>query len=71
MNDRFAAYHPVINFTFFIGAFVCGMLLLHPGFLVCSVVLSMTYYLTVRKKSGFRFVTGMLGLFVILSAILS
>lgn len=69
MRDRFAAYHPVIDFTFFIGAIVLGMLLMHPGFLACSLVLSIGYYLTVRGTKGLKFVTGMCSMVVVLSAL--
>lgn len=67
MKDRFAAYHPVINFTFFIGALVLGMVLMHPGFLACSLVWSIVYYLTVQGRKGLKFVTGMWSLLVVLS----
>lgn len=69
MKDRFAAYHPVINFTFFIGAIVSGMLLMHPGFMVCSLLMSILYYLTVKGKSGFGFVSGMFSMFFVLSVL--
>ena len=67
MKDRFAAYHPVINFTFFIGAIVSGMFLIHPYFLLCSMLGSMAYYLIVRGKAGLSFAGGMVSLFVVLS----
>ena len=69
MKDRFAAYHPVINFTFFIGAIVSGMFLIHPYFLLCSVILSMVYYLIVRGSAGLTFAGGMVSLWVILSVL--
>lgn len=69
MRDRFASYHPVINFTFFIGALVFGMLLIHPAFLACSLFFSTAYYLTVRRKAGFPFAAGMAALFVLLTAL--
>lgn len=69
MEDRFASYHPVINFTFFIGAVVFGVLLMHPAFLVCSLALSMVYYVTVRGRTGLSFVSGMAGLFLALTAL--
>lgn len=67
VRDRFAEYHPVINFTFFIVAIVCGMILLHPAFLAVSLFLSALYYLTVRGKQGWKFVLGMLPLLLALS----
>lgn len=67
MRDRFAAYHPVINFTFFIGALVFGMVLMHPGFLACSLILSVVYYLTVQGRKGWKFVVGMWSLLAVLT----
>ena len=67
MRDKFAAYHPVINFTFFIMAIVCGMILLHPAFLACSLILSVLYYLTAKGRQGWKFVGGMLPLLLVLS----
>lgn len=49
-RDAFSSYHPIINFTFFIGAFLFGMLLMHPAYLLCSLFFSGTYYLTVHKR---------------------
>lgn len=69
MKDKFAAYHPVINFTFFIGAIVFGMILMHPVFLACSILLSVSYYLTVRGRGGLKFIWGMLFLLVVLSVL--
>lgn len=69
VKDKFAAYHPVINFTFFIGAIVFGMILIHPVFQVCSLILSNGYYLTVQGKKGLKFVTGMGFLLVVLSVL--
>ena len=67
VKDKFAYYHPVINFTFFIVAIVCGMVLLHPAFLCCSILLSVIYYLTVRGRQGWKFVCGMIPLLLALS----
>ena len=69
MKDKFASYHPAINFTFFLGAFIFGMILLHPAFLACSVLLSALYYLTVQGKKGTGRIFSLLLLFVVLSAI--
>lgn len=69
MKDRFSYYHPVINFTFFIGAILFGMILMHPGFLLCSLLLSMSYYMTVKGTRGIKFLTGMLPLLFVLSVV--
>lgn len=69
MKDKFAVYHPVINFTFFIGAIVFGMILMHPGFLACSLLLAMCYYLTIKGRQGWKFLLGLLPLLAFLSAV--
>ena len=50
MRDVFSDCHPVVNFIFYIGALVCGMCFVHPAYLCCSLVLSMAYYVTVKKR---------------------
>lgn len=69
MRDRFSTCHPIINFTFFIGALVFGMILMHPGFLVCSMLLSAVYYLTIKGRKGMRFLGRLFVLFLVLSAL--
>ncbi len=65
----FTTYNPIINFVFFMGAVVLGMFFVHPAFLACSLLLSFSYYLTVRGSRGLKFVLGMIPLFLVLSAI--
>ena len=67
MKDKFASYHPIINFTFFIGTIASGMILMHPGFMGCSLFFAFLYYLTVRGKSGLGFVYSMCLLLIVLS----
>ncbi|MGN0355471.1 MAG: energy-coupling factor transporter transmembrane component T [Muricoprocola sp.] len=67
MRDKFSVYHPVINFTFFIGAIAFGMILMHPGFLICSLLLSVLYFLTIKGKQGWKFLCGMIPLLLMLS----
>ena len=69
VRDRFASYHPVINFTFFLVALVCGMILLHPAFLAVALLLSILYYLTVKGRRGWKLVLGMIPLLMVLSLI--
>ncbi len=68
-NDAFSAYHPVVNFVFYIGAFLFGMILVHPIYLVCSMILSGAYYVTIRGQAGLKYVLGMVPFFVLLSVI--
>ena len=69
VKDKFASYHPIVNFTFFLGAIGCGMVLMHPGYLLCSMTLSMLYYLTVHGRNALHYLMAMLVLFVLLSVI--
>ncbi len=68
-KDTFSTYNPVINFTFFTGAVVFGMFFVHPAFLICSVVLSSAYYLTVRGAGGLKLIAGLIPLFLFVSAV--
>ena len=68
-NDAFSAYHPVVNFVFYIGAFLFGMILVHPIYLACSMILSGAYYVTIRGQTGLKYVLGMVPFFVLLSVI--
>ncbi len=66
-RDSFSTCHPAVNFLFFAGALIFGMFLIHPIFLVCSMVLSAAYYLTIRGRDGLKMLGGMVSLFLILS----
>ena len=50
---RFSDCHPMVNFIFYIGAFVMGMCLIHPAFLMCSLISSLTYYGIVKRDLKF------------------
>ena len=50
---RFSDCHPMVNFIFYIGAFVMGMCLIHPAFLMCSLISSLTYYGIVKRNLKF------------------
>ena len=65
--DTFSTFHPVINFTFYVGAFVLGMMLIHPVFLLISAVAAMAYYITVKGRKAAGFISGMIPLFLMLS----
>ena len=49
MTKKFITYHPVINFTFFIGAIGLSMFISHPLFSIVSLILSLSYYLLLTK----------------------
>lgn len=66
-KDTFSTFHPVINFTFYIGAFVLGMMLIHPVFLVISAITAAAFYITVKGRKAWSFLLGMVPLFLMLS----
>lgn len=66
MTDTFSDCHPAVNVTFYMSAFMMGMCFVHPLFLICSFCLSMTYAALV-KRHWIRDLTGMIGLFLILT----
>lgn len=68
MRDAFSDCHPVVNFTFYVGALVMGMCVVHPVYLCCSSFLSMAYFVTVKRACK-GYLMGMTGLFVCLSVI--
>lgn len=68
-QDTFSAYSPIINFIFYIGAIICGMFFIHPAFLVCAVILSAAYYLTIRGSRGIKIVLGMIPVWIALALI--
>lgn len=68
-NDTFSTYHPVINFIFYIGAFLFGMILMHPAFLACSMILSIVYYITIRGRAGVKYMLGMIPFYLVLSIV--
>ena len=68
MRDAFSDCHPIVNFIFYIGALLLGMCIIHPAFLVCSLVLSLAYYV-VLKGNCLKYLAGMGGIFVVISLI--
>ena len=68
-QDAFSGYSPQVNFIFYIGTVFFTVLIVHPAFLICSLVLAAVYYLQVRGRQGLRTIVGMIPVFVVVSAI--
>ena len=66
-QDAFSGYSPQVNFIFYISTVFFTVLIVHPAFLACSLVLSAVYYLQVRGRQGLRMIGGMIPLFLALS----
>lgn len=50
MKNTFSEYHPILNFIFYIGAIVLGVLQYHPAYLLVSAVCSLAYLVTVKGR---------------------
>ncbi len=68
-QDAFSGYSPQVNFIFYIGTVFFTVLIVHPVFLGCSLVLSAVYYLQVRGRQGLGMIGGMIPVFAALSLI--
>ncbi len=68
-QDTFSTYNPIICFVFFIGAIAFGMFFVHPLFLIASITLACSYYLTIKKRKGLKLIIGMIPVFIALSLI--
>ncbi len=53
-KEEFSTYHPITNIIFFLGAIILGMFLMHPVFVVISMVMSMTYLFMIKGRKAFR-----------------
>ena len=68
-RDAFSAFHPAVNFIFFLGTIGFGVVIQHPAYLAAGCVTAAAYYLLLQGCKGRKMVLGMVPLFVILSAI--
>ena len=62
----FSDCHPIVNFIFYIGAITMGMCFWHPLFLLCSLILSVSYYFII-KRNFIRQLKWMLIFFLLIS----
>lgn len=68
VKDAFSNCHPIVNFTFYIGALLMGMCLIHPVFLCISLLLSLSYYVMVKREC-LKYLAGMSGVFLAIAII--
>ena len=64
MTKTFTAYHPAINFAFFAGAIGLGMFISHPLFSLVSLIISLSYYLTLSKGKSKKFLLWYIVMFI-------
>ena len=67
--DAFSKRHPAVNFVFFLGAILGGMLNQHPAYLLAGVVSGAAYYLLLHGRRGWRFIGGLVPLFLVFTAV--
>ena len=66
-NDAFSNCHPAVNFTFFVGAIGCAVVIQHPAYLAVGILSGITYYLLLHGRKGIRNILAMLPIFLILT----
>jgi energy-coupling factor transport system permease protein len=55
VNSAFASYHPIINFTYFLGIIFFTMFFMHPFLLVISLTAAFIYSLWLGGRRAFKF----------------
>ena len=66
-NDAFSNCHPAVNFTFFVGAIGCAVVIQHPAYLAMGILSGITYYLLLHGRKGIQNILAMLPIFLILT----
>lgn len=71
MNEKRYFFHLSSGnqFYLYIGAFLLGMMLIHPVFLAVSAITAAAFYITVKGRKAKSFLFGMIPLFLMLSFI--
>lgn len=67
--DGFSKCHPAVNFLFFVGAIVFGVLFQHPAYLLAGLLCAGLYYLLLCGRKALKSMAIMLPLFLIIAAI--
>lgn len=52
--DAFSRYHPAVNFVFFVGAIGCGVVFMHPVYLLAAAAASAAYYLLLQGRKALK-----------------
>ena len=70
-RDSFSAYHPLVNFLYFLLVLFFGMCFMHPACLVISLGSATAYNLYLKGRKGLRFSLAFLLPMMVLAAILN
>ena len=68
-TDAFSKRHPLVNFTFFLGAIGFGVVIQHPVYLAAGFLCGTTYYLLLNGRKGLKMLLALVPLFLIMTAI--
>ncbi len=67
--DAFSRYHPLINFTYFIGAIGCGVVIMHPAYIIAGIFGAALYYILLKKSKAIKSMLLMLPLATLLALV--
>ena len=67
MNNIFGNYHPVVNITYFAGVILFSMFVMHPFFIVVSLVVASVYAVMVKGSSAVKPLAVFITLFTVLA----
>lgn len=67
--DGFSKCHPAVNFLFFMGAIVFGVLFQHPAYLLAGIVCSGLYYILLCGRKVLKSMAMLLPLFFVIATI--
>ena len=68
-NDAFSKCHPAVGFLFFIGAIGLGALIMHPLYILVSVIGGASYYCLLHGARAKKMIYFTVPVFIVLSAI--
>lgn len=69
MRDGFGTYHPIVNMIFYVAVIGIAMFVMHPFFIIASLLGAATYEIYLNKGKGIRLVLGMIPVFLLTSLI--
>lgn len=68
-TDRFSRAHPAVSFCFFMAAIVLSVMLLHPVYLLLSLIAAACYLIALQGRRGALQTAAMVPVFLVVTAI--
>lgn len=69
MRTAFSSLHPLVVFSFFVGAIILCVIVQHPLYQFVGLLASVVLYVTIRGRSGWKMALGMMGVIAALTLI--